>query len=65
MITTKKKIKKSKTNTKNKKITKTADSINTDKSTDDSDLLSLLNEADKITLNDLDFDNIFAYVRLG
>jgi hypothetical protein len=58
MIITKEKLKKYKKNTKNKKFTKTIDSINTDKSTIDNDLLLLLNEADKITLNDLDFDNI-------
>ena len=58
MITTKKNLKKNTKNTKNKKITKTIDLVNSDKSTDDNDLLLLLTEADKITLNDLDFDNI-------
>ena len=42
---------------KNKSVSSIG-SLKSNKSTDDNDLLSLLTEADKITLNDLDFDTI-------
>jgi hypothetical protein len=50
------KLKSSKEKIKNNK--KTIGTLKSIKTTDDDDLLSLLNEADKITLNDLDFDTI-------
>ena len=52
------KVKKTKLKTSNLKIKNSVGSLKNDKSTDENDLLLLLNEADKITLNDLDFDTI-------
>ena len=54
--TKKTKLKSSKEKLKNNK--KPIGTLKSIKTTDDDDLLSLLNEADKITLNDLDFDTI-------
>ena len=52
------KVKKTKLKTSKLKIKNSIGTLKNDKSTDENDLLLLLNEADKITLNDLDFDTI-------